>query len=37
MGDSSIEVTEENLDAAQALKAKAMDALQKGMLLIFDG
>ncbi|XP_074334137.1 TPR repeat-containing thioredoxin TDX [Apium graveolens] len=32
MGDASIEVTEENLDAAQALKAKAMDALEKGTL-----
>ncbi|KAL1833646.1 hypothetical protein ACET3Z_003297 [Daucus carota] len=32
MGDSSIEVSEENLDAAQALKIKAMDALEKGLL-----
>lgn len=34
MGDSSIEVSEENLDAAQALKIKAMDALEKGMLAV---
>lgn len=35
MGNSSIEVTEENLDAAQALKVKAMDALEKGMFQFF--
>lgn len=31
MGDPSVETTEENRDAAQLLKSKAMDALFEGM------
>lgn len=31
MGDPSIEVTEEKMDAAQISKSKAMDALSEGM------
>lgn len=31
MGDQSIEVSEENRDAAQALKANAMYAISEGM------
>lgn len=30
MGDPSIEVSEESRDAAQVLKAKAMDAISEG-------
>lgn len=32
MGDPSIEVSEENRDAAQMLKAKAIDAISQGRL-----
>ncbi|KAI3920799.1 hypothetical protein MKW98_005625 [Papaver atlanticum] len=32
MGDASVEVTEENLEAAQVSKAKAMDAISEGKL-----
>ena len=31
MGDLSIDVTEENQDAAQMLKSKAMEAISEGM------
>ncbi|KAF8398961.1 hypothetical protein HHK36_014826 [Tetracentron sinense] len=34
MGDPSIEVTEENRDAAQLSKSKAMDAMSEGILFI---
>lgn len=33
MGDYSGEVTEENRDAAQTSKAKALDALSEGTLI----
>lgn len=32
MGDSSAEVTEDQQDAAQAAKSKAMDFISEGML-----
>lgn len=35
MGDPSIENSEENHDAAQTLKSKAVVALSEGMLIIF--
>lgn len=31
MGDPSVEVTEENRDAAQTAKSKALDAISEGM------
>lgn len=31
MGDPSIEVTDENREAAQTLKSKAMDSFHEGM------
>lgn len=34
MGDPSIDVTEENQDAAQILKSKAMEAISEGTLLV---
>lgn len=33
MGDSSSEVTDENRDAAQISKAKALDAISEGTLV----
>ncbi|KAJ6849317.1 TPR repeat-containing thioredoxin TDX isoform X1 [Iris pallida] len=35
MGDPTVEVSEENRDAAQMLKAKAMDAISEGRLEIY--
>lgn len=34
MGDSSIEVTDENRDASQEAKAKAMEAISEGIKII---
>lgn len=34
MGDPSIEVTEENIDASQAAKAQAMEALSEGSMVV---
>lgn len=33
MGDSTTEVTDENRDAAQISKAKALDAISEGKLI----
>lgn len=33
MGNPSVEVTEENREAAQVAKSKAMDAISEGMTL----
>lgn len=33
MGDPSVEVTEENREASQEAKAKAMEAISEGILL----
>lgn len=35
MGDPSIEVTEENRDASQTAKAKAIEAISEGMALVY--
>lgn len=32
MGDASVEVTDENRDAAQAAKSKAMEAISEGIV-----
>lgn len=37
MGDPSIEVTEENIDAAQISKSKAVDAISEGMSSVLLG
>lgn len=37
MGDPSIEVTEQNMDAAQISKSKAVDAISEGMSLVLLG
>jgi len=37
MGDPSIEVTEENMDAAQILKSKAVEAISEGMSSVLLG
>lgn len=34
MGDSSVEVSEENMDAAQEAKGKAMGALSEGIYFV---
>lgn len=33
MGDSSVEVTDENREASQALKAQAMEAISEGNMI----
>jgi hypothetical protein len=35
MGDPSVEVTEENRDASQEAKGKAMEAMSEGTLVFF--
>ena len=34
MGDSSVEVSEENMDAAQEAKGKAMEAISEGIYFV---
>lgn len=35
MGDSSVEVTEENRDASQEAKSKGMEAISDGIVALF--
>lgn len=37
MGDSSVEVTDENREASQEAKGKAMEAISEGMLVYVYG